>query len=455
MTDVVARPGAPGDPRRPPRAVQRAGARRRRRTATAWCTLLPLLTLTACGGGGGPEEIRFTFSKREALDFMQQVVADYNASQDEVRVEMDTSGVDVVSASFVRGNPPDLMLANYNYEVARFVQRCTLIDLSGTEAASRMREDLQPLMDQYGVCEGRTPALPYSVMAASVIYNKEIFAEHDLEVPQTWSELIDVADTLEAAGVTPFYATFADAWTISQGWFDYSVGGSIDVIEFYEQLAAEGADVGPDSEVSFQRDFLEPVEKMMLLADNYTNADSASRTYANGNVAFANGEGAMYLQGPWAFGEIALTDPDLELGSFPLPMTEDPEDLRVRVNIDLAAMIPEGSEHHEAALDFLEHLFQPEVIQAYNESQLGFVPQQDAPPPEDPRIEGMTSYFEDGQFYQGPGILIPRTIPTENYTQAIVFGADPEAQLATMDEDWARLAYRQPAPTAQSEESGR
>ena len=35
------------------------------------------------------------------------------------------------------------------------------------------------------------------------------------------------------------------------------------------------------------------------------------------------------------------------------------------------------------------------------------------------------------------------------------FGADPEAQLATMDEDWARLAYRQPAPTAQSEESGR
>ena len=81
---------------------------------------------------------------------------------------MDASGVDVVSASFVRGNPPDIMLANYNYEVARFVQRCALTDLSGTAAAATVREDLQPLMDQYGVCAGRTSALPYSVMASSV-----------------------------------------------------------------------------------------------------------------------------------------------------------------------------------------------------------------------------------------------------------------------------------------------
>ena len=49
----------------------------------------------------------------------------------------------------------------------------------------------------------------------------------------------------------------------------------------------------------------------------------------------------MYLQGPWAFGEIAKTDPDLDLGTFPLPMTDDPADLKVRVNIDLALWIPE------------------------------------------------------------------------------------------------------------------
>lgn len=434
---------------RGPGTRRRTGALRR---CAAVLTVAVLALVAACSGSGGPQEIRFTFSKREAIDFMSGVVADYNASQNDVRVVMDTSGPDVISASFVRGNPPDLMLANYNMEISRFVQRCVLSDLSGTEAASLMRSDLQPLLDQYGTCEGRTPALPYSVMGASVIYNKQIFEENDVEVPQTWSELLEVADTLKAAGVDPFYATFADPWTINQGWFDYSVGGSLDVLDFYERLAAEGTDVGPGSDVSFQTDFLEPVEQMQQLAAEYTNANAASVTYDRGNVAFANGEGAMYLQGPWAFSEIAKTAPDLELGTFPLPMTEDPGDLAVRVNLDLAAMIPEGSRHQEEATDFLEYLFQPEIITAYNESQLGFVPQEDGAQPSDPRVEGMIEYYEAGAVYQGPGVLNPRAIPTENYAQAMALGTDASAQLATMDQDWARIAFRQPAVS--SDEGG-
>ena len=162
------------------------------RIAAAATVAVTSAALLAGCSSDGRETIRFTFSKREALDFMGALVQDYNASQDDVRVEMDTSGVDVVSASFVRGNPPDIMLANYNYEVARFVQRCALSDLSGTEAAAGIRDDLQPLMDQYGACPGRTSALPYSVMAASVIYNLEIFDDLGLEVPETWDELLEV-----------------------------------------------------------------------------------------------------------------------------------------------------------------------------------------------------------------------------------------------------------------------
>ncbi|MFM9587399.1 extracellular solute-binding protein, partial [Streptomyces caniscabiei] len=90
--------------------------------------------------------------------------------------------------------------ANYNFEVARFVERCALTDLAGTRAAAGTRPDLQPLMDQYGSCPGRISALPYSVMAASVIYNKDLFAQYGLDVPQTWDELIAVCETLTANG---------------------------------------------------------------------------------------------------------------------------------------------------------------------------------------------------------------------------------------------------------------
>ncbi|MFB8188608.1 ABC transporter substrate-binding protein [Microbacterium sp. NPDC055988] len=410
--------------------------------------------LAGCSADSGAETIRFTFSKREAIEFMTALVADYNSSQSDVKVEIDTSGVDVVSASFVRGNPPDIMLANYNYEVARFVQRCALTDLSETDAAASIRDDLQPLMDQYGSCEGRQSALPYSVMAASVIYNKDIFEAQGLEVPQTWDELLAVCDQLKAAGIDPFYGTFKDDWTVGQGWYDYTAGGSVDVIEFFDALAEEGADVGPDSEVSFEKDFAEPMDRMLQLANDYTNADAASRAYGDGNLAFGKGEAAMYLQGPWAFSEIAKTAPDLALGTFPLPMTDDPADLEVRVNMDLAVMIPEESQHQEAARDFLEYLYLPEHIEEYNASQLGFTPTKDAPAPEDPRIEGMIPYYEEGRIYQGPSVLVPKTLPIFNYAQAMVLGASPAGILRTMDADWARIAFRAPIPSTGETSSG-
>lgn len=416
----------------------------RRCAAALAVTALGAAMLAGCSADGR-ETIRFTFSKREALTFMNEVVADYNASQDRVRVEMDSSGVDVVSASFVRGNPPDIMLANYNYEVARFVQRCALTDLSGTTAATTVREDLQPLMDQYGVCAGRTSALPYSVMASSVIYNTQIFEDLALEVPTTWDELRQTAETLKANGITPFYGTFKDDWTVGQGWYDYAVGGSLDVIDFFDALAAEGDAVGPDSAVSFEKDFSAAMDRMTELASTYTNPDADSRAYGDGNLAFAQGQAAMYLQGPWALGEIAKTSPDLPVGTFPLPMTDDPDDLAVRVNMDLAAIIPEGSRHQEAARDFLEYLYQPEIIEAYNESQLGFAPTKDAPAPSDPRVAGMIPYYEEGRIYQGASVLVPKTIPVFNYAQAMILGASPERTLRTMDQDWARLAFRQPA----------
>ncbi|MEV7606437.1 extracellular solute-binding protein [Paenarthrobacter sp. NPDC089322] len=399
--------------------------------------------LSGCAGDSGKETIRFTFSKREAIGFMTKLVADYNASQDDTEVVLDTSGVDVVSASFVRGNPPDIALANYNMETSRFVQRGALSDLSDTQAASKIRDDLQPLMDQYGTYQDRTSALPYSIMASSVIYNKEIFAAHNITVPTTWSELIAVCEKLKAAGITPFYATFKDDWTIAQGWFDYSVGGQLDTLDFFEKLDGEGTEVGPDSSVSFQKDFDQPVTQMLELARNYVNKDASSRAYGDGNLAFSQGKAAMYLQGPWAFSEVAKTAPDLALGTFPLPMTEDPKDLRVRVNVDLAAWIPEASKHKEAARGFLEYLYRPEVIDAYNKSQLGFTPTKDAAGVPDPRIEGMVEYYDNAQVYQGPSVLVPKTIPIMNYTQALVFGADPASTLRTLDADWARLAFRQ------------
>ncbi|WP_232711186.1 MULTISPECIES: ABC transporter substrate-binding protein [unclassified Microbacterium] len=411
-----------------------------RLTAAALGAALLGGTLAGCSSGG-PTEIRFHLSKPEAIPYFRELIAEYNSSQDDVRVVFDTSSN--LQAGFLRGNPPDLGLLNYNMEMSRFMERGALSDLSDMPEADRILPEVQDLVDQYATYPGRTSVLPYSVMAASVIYNVDIFEQQGLEVPQTWDELIAVCDQLQAAGITPFYGTFKDPWTVAQGWFDYTVGGTVDVAEFYDEMNELGTEVGPDSPVSFERTLLEPVDRMTMLAETYTNPDAASRGYGDGNLAFAQGQAAMYLQGPWAFGEIAKTSPDLKLGTFPLPMTDDPEDLEVRVNIDLAAWIPEASRHQEEARGFLSYLFQKDVMDAYNAAQLGYGTTTDAAPVTDPRIVGMKEFYDEARFYQGASKAIPLTIPTENYMQGIVTGGSAERTLRVMDADWARLALRQ------------
>ena len=224
-----------------------------------------------------------------------------------MHVTLDTASN--LSAGFLRGNPPDVGLLNYNMEMARFMERGALSDLSDMPEAERIRPEVQELVDQYATYPGRTSVLPYSVAAASVIYNVQIFEDNDIEVPTTWDELIAACDELEAAGVTPIYSTFKDPWTLGQGLFDYSAGGQMDVADFIDQMHELGTEVGPDSAVSFQKDVLEPSradEAARRLLERRTPRAAATATATSPS---RTARAAMYMQGPWALGEIAKTEP--------------------------------------------------------------------------------------------------------------------------------------------------
>ncbi len=395
--------------------------------------------LAGCAPSGGRTDITFFMSKTEVLEHFTELISEFNSSQSNVRVILDSSSN--IAATFVRGNPPDIACFTYNLEMARFMERGALSDLSDVSIASQIRPEVQELVDQYATYPGRTSVIPWSVTAAAVIYNQDIFEEQGLEVPRTWTEFTEVCEALVAAGITPIYGTYRDPWTIAQGHFDYTVGGSFDTAEFFEKMKEQGPQVGIDSSVSFQKDFFEPMERMVQL-NEWSNQNAASRGYGEGNFAMGAGEAAMYMQGPWALTEIEKTAPDARLGNFPLPMTDDPDDLRVRVNLDLALWIPEESQKKDAAREFLEFLTKPEVQDTYNQQFLAFGTRQDAPPQEDPRVAELQSFYDEGRFYQGPSKAIPLTIPAEGYIQAMMTGSSIEGTLRTMDNDWRRLAVR-------------
>ncbi|WP_425825378.1 ABC transporter substrate-binding protein [Streptomyces fractus] len=297
---------------------------------------LGALGLTGCGGdaaGQSRTTMRFYLQKQEVIAYFDKVLGKFERSRPGVRVVHDTT--DAIAPQFVRARPADVGCFNNNLELARYIERGVLSDVSDRPAARRVTSSVARLAEQYATYPGRTSVLPYSLAAAGVIYNKKIFAKYRLPVPTTWSEFVDVCKELQAAKVTPIYATSREEWTVWQGLFDYCVGGLVDTASFFRRLQEQGTDVGPSSPVSFQKDFAEAMDRARTVA-KFFNRDAATRTYPDGNLAFGKGRAAMYLQGPWALTQIAAVDPHLDIGTFPLPVTERAADRKARVNIDLA-----------------------------------------------------------------------------------------------------------------------
>jgi raffinose/stachyose/melibiose transport system substrate-binding protein len=377
--------------------------------------------------------------KAEVIAYFDNLLRKFEKEFPKISVVHDSTGI--IAPQFVRRSPAEVGLFNDNLELARYIKRGQLRDLSHLPSAKRIRGDIGSLTNEYATFPGRTSVLPYSLAAAGVIYNKQIFAKLRLPVPKTWDEFVEVCKELKKAGVTPIYSTDIDTWTLWQGLFDYSVGSLVDTGTFFAKMKALGTAVGPDSEVSFEKTLALPMQRAKTIS-TYFNPDHAVRNYAAGNLAFGQGKVGMYLQGPWALGQIALVNKNLEVDSFALPLTNNPADRKIRVNIDLGLYIPQGIQHLEQAETLFEFLMRDEIINGYNRDNLAYSTIKDAPPQRDERLAGLQQYVDRAAFYQGAGTFVPLSIPLGNYLQTAISSGDFDGMLRRLDADWRRLARR-------------
>jgi raffinose/stachyose/melibiose transport system substrate-binding protein len=396
-----------------------------------------------CGTSNASSRTSIVFeeTKPEVVPYFNNLVARFNASQSSVFVTHDFTSS--LIADFVRGTPPDIDCDNYNLTTSLFVARGVLANLAGLPQARTIDPNVQALVSQYARYGQEVNVLPYSIAAEGVVYNVELFDKAGVAIPTTWSEFIAACEKFMSKKILPIYETYGDAWTIQQGLFDYTVGGKIDVAAFYQGVQAAGTNFSADSPVSFQKDFTAPCKQMLTLAP-YTNPDAASRHYGDGNTAFAAGAAAMYLQGPWAIGEILAINPKLKMGTFPLPATDNAADTKCRVNLDLAIWLPRSQPagQRAAALKFLDYLMQPKVMNAYNAANLAFSPLKNAPAQTNPLVAGLDSYVKAGRFYQGAGTYVPNVIPLGSFIQEMVLTGNVTGFVQQMDANFRRLAIR-------------
>lgn len=416
---------------------------RRRAVAAVVAAGLGLTALSGCAtSSSGTVTLDFFQFKSEAVANFDQIIADFEELHPDINVVQNlVPDPDIaIRTLLVKDKVPDVLTLNGSGNFGQLAKAGVFHDFTGDPILDDINPAVQEILDALGTFQGEeVNALGFANNADGIIYNKEIFADNGIEVPQTWDELIAACETLEAAGVTPFYGTLRDAWT-SMPAFN-AIGAQLGGEDFYPDLREEGADVGPDSPVSFSKNYAETMEKLKTLY-TFAQDDFLSKGYDDGNAAFANGESAMYLQGIWAINPIVAVNPDIDLSVFPYPASDDPEDTTLVSGVDVAITIGKGTPHFEEAMEFVNYLMSPEVIEPYSESQATFSPLKDAAPNANPYLTELVPYFDAGRITGFIDHQIPASIPLQPIVQQFLIDGNEKTALASLDNEWRKVAAR-------------
>ncbi|WP_127473010.1 ABC transporter substrate-binding protein [Microbacterium sulfonylureivorans] len=390
---------------------------------------------------GGVTTLNFFQFKGEALEDFNEIIADFEAENPDIRVvQNQVADADtIIRTLLVKDKAPDVITLNANGGFGKLAQSGVFYDFSDEPVLQTINPAVQEILAQLGNKEGEVNGLGYVNNANGVIYNQEIFEEQGLEVPETWDEFIAVCDALQDAGITPFYGTLADSWTGLPSF--NALGAYPSQGDFWDEMRAEGENVGPDSPVSFQKDFAEAMDQQYELF-SYMQDGYRGKTYDDGNAAFANGEVAMLLQGIWAINPVKAINPDIQAAIFPYPAVDDPDDRLLVSGVDVVVTMGENTPHKEEALRFIDYLFEVGVIEDFAASQNMVPSVQGAEISDDPSLQSVKPYFDEGRITGFIDHQIPPSIPLAAIDQQFLFSGDAQAALATLDSEWAKVAAR-------------
>lgn len=203
--------------------------------------------------------------------------------------------------------------------------------------------------------EGNIYSVPVNVHRSNVLFaNTAVFEEPGLDVPATHEEFLQVAEELEAAGITPLALGDNETWTLMHTWEGVLLGTAGP--ETYADLFAGEADwTAPEVIESFER-----LDEMFA----YVNDDHAARNWQDAAQLVADGEAAMNIMGDWAAGYFT-TDLELEpQADFEWAATPETGGEFIMV-IDTFGL-PEGGPNREGTTDWLRVLGSVEGQDVFN-----------------------------------------------------------------------------------------
>ncbi|MFA9491407.1 MAG: extracellular solute-binding protein [Anaerolineales bacterium] len=251
-----------------------------------------------------------------------------------------------IRAYLTASTPPDVMTWFAGNRARFFIDNDQIMDISDVWESEGWNESYPKGFQALSTVDGKQYFLPTSWYWWAVYYRPSIFAELNLEPPETWEEFMEVNETLKENGITPLAIGTKYRWTAA-AWFDY-LNMRINGPQFHIDLmlCKESYD---DPRVAKVFEYWGE-----LLENGYFLEDAAAYSWSEALEPFIAGDAAMYLMGDFIRDSLPdETEADLDFFRFPIidpsvPIGEDaPTD---------GFFIAANSQHPEAAKEFLAYL---------------------------------------------------------------------------------------------------
>lgn len=229
----------------------------------------------------------------EALDALLGVFTDKNpdvAVANAAAVDASTQR-ERLKTRLETGEPPDSFQALSGVDLLRWVDKDKMMPLDAIAKANDWSKIYpQALLDIISK-DGKPYGVPLNIERDNnLYYSKAMFAEHQLDPPETLAEVYAACDKLRDGGVATPLAVPAAGWVLALVTFE-TLMPTVTGGEFYKSYFS-GTAVGDDPKITQLFTELKAVLEC-------SNVATATAEWGAGGDALVRGDAAMYVMGDW------------------------------------------------------------------------------------------------------------------------------------------------------------
>jgi len=311
------------------------------------------------GAGDEPAKLTMYSWRPEDADGYEALIEEFNKEHPNIEVEFkpfkSTEYNTILNNALNSGTGVDILQLRPYDVAAALADSNFLTAIDGLEGLDQIPETY---LDAARGSDGNVYGVPFMLNNAVIFYNKEMFEENGLSVPETYEEFLAVCEALKSKGITPIAQSGKAGYLLSMTHAVIGVdayGGN----DFASEVLTGKTNFNDAR-------FVESIQRMKDLTA-YFPKDFIAMEDKDAQTLFYNHDAAMYINGSHRLETFNANDLDFTVDFFTGFAKNKGETPNIVTWVDGSYAVAKSSKHQEQALTFLKFVASKSFGQSFSE----------------------------------------------------------------------------------------